>query len=83
MPRSGRPGLWSAPQMPSPTTSADWIIPGRSDVDRFRDLDCVIDFDTEVANRALDLGMTKRELDCAQFAINAIDGVNDRCRWRR
>ena len=59
--------------MPSPTTSADWIIPDRSDVDLFRDLDCVIDLGAEVANRALDLGMTKQKLDCAQITSAAVD----------
>lgn len=44
-----------------------------SDIDLLGDLDCVIDLDAEVANRALDLGMSKQELDRAQIASAAVD----------
>jgi hypothetical protein len=44
-----------------------------SDVDLLRELNCVIDLDSEVANGALNLGMSKQELDGAQIAGAAVD----------
>jgi hypothetical protein len=38
-----------------------------SDVDLLRDLNGIVHFDAEVANGALDLGMSKQELDPAQI----------------
>lgn len=36
----------------------------KSDVDLLSNLDRVVDLDTEVSDRAFDLGMPKQELDC-------------------
>ena len=44
-----------------------------SDVDLLRDLDRIVDFDAKVAHGALDLGMSKQELDRTQVAGTAID----------
>ena len=44
-----------------------------SDLDLFGDGKRVIDLDTEIANRALDLGVTEQQLDGPQIAGAAID----------
>lgn len=40
----------------------------QSDVDLLRDIDRIVDFDAKIAHGALDLGMSKQELDRAQIA---------------
>lgn len=49
------------------------LCPGASDVDFLRDLDGVVDLNSEVAYRALDLGMSEQQLDGPQVAGPSID----------
>jgi hypothetical protein len=44
-----------------------------SDIDLLRDLDCIIDLNTEVTDGALDLRMSKQQLDCTQVAGAPVD----------
>ena len=39
----------------------------RLDIDLLNDLACIFDFDTKVANLALDFGANEQELDCGQM----------------
>ena len=47
--------------------------PTVSDVRLFRDLERVIYFNAQVANRAFDLGVTQQQLDSTQVLCPAID----------
>jgi hypothetical protein len=49
------------------------LCPGTSDVDLLRDLNGVVDLDTEVADGALDFGMSEQQLDRPQVAGSPID----------
>jgi hypothetical protein len=48
-----------------------WVLPILV-VDRLRDLDRVTDFDAEIANGALDLGMPEQELYRSQIACASV-----------
>jgi hypothetical protein len=49
------------------------LYPGNSDVDFLRDLDRVINLDTEVANGALDLGVAEKQLNGTWIAGPLLD----------
>jgi len=48
-------------------------LPANSDVDFLRDLDCIIDLDAEVTNRAFNLCVPKQQLDSTQIACPPVD----------
>jgi len=49
------------------------LCPGTSDVDFLGDLDGVVNLDAEVADGALDFGVSKQQLNSAQVAGPAVD----------
>jgi len=51
-------------------------LPGISDINLLGDGECIINFDTEIANRAFNFGMTQKQLDGSAIACPAI---NERC----
>src|SRR6516225_4358901 len=54
--------------------SGRWqLCPGTSDVNLLRDLNGVVNLDTEVTDRALDLGVTEQQLNSAQVPCPAVD----------
>ena len=68
--RTSANSWWSAATGRSPTRSArggDRL----SNVDLLRDLDRIVDFDAKATQGALDLGMSKQELDRAQITAPA------------
>ena len=69
-------GMLYVPNVPGSRSEpgrARQLCPGISDVDFLRDLDRVVDLDAEVANRALDLGVAKQELNGSKVPGSSVD----------
>src|SRR5262249_35216259 len=49
------------------------LCPGRSGINLFRYRECIVDFDAEIADGALDLGVAEQELHGSQVAGAPVD----------